>query len=316
MGSAKSAGAAKFAEAFQVDTPEAAMRIACASLLRMCGIDRPPVSLKKLLTYLDVRVDVIDRPLKADAELHLKKGQFTVVVSSQKLRQNWERTRFTIAHEFGHILLAHHLADAALFTSLDENLESHRENERLCDLAAKELLMPTAMVKSALYENGLSPSGLGAIRHAFGVSRMAIIKSIAEALPDTFLFTWRKHARHAKEQSTYRVVSSTKYHPSNANPWLPAGCTSDHVWPRVLQKAANKKTAIFEEEVEVRLHPRRWRGQGAVTFFPFDYAVQQELNGSASEKRDGPNAAPQTLYLLLSGRDSALAQYLRCGHDH
>jgi hypothetical protein len=309
MASTKSSGAAKFAEYLQVDTPEAAMRIACARLLRACGIDRPPVSLKKLLGHFDVRVEIVDCALKADAELHLKGGQFTVVIERYALRKSWERARFTIAHELGHILLAHHLSDHSLFASLDENAEAHHQNERLCDIAAQELLMPTTMVRTALYENGLSPNGLNAMRRAFAVSRSAMIRSIVSAIPDTFLITWRKHARHAHEESTYRVVSSTKYHPSNSNPWLPAGCTAKHVWPRVLQKAAKQKTAVFEKEIEVLLSSHRWRGEGAVTFFPFDFAVQQELEGRSSDKRE-TDRPPQTLYLLLGRPSASLAQYV------
>jgi IrrE N-terminal-like domain len=311
---ARSAGAEVFADNLRADTPATAMRIACAQLLRACGVERPPVPLKKLLNYLKVQIDVVSAQLEVDAELRVKKGQFSITISERSLKQNWQRARFTIAHEFGHILLAHHLGDAALYASLDETTKAHRENEHLCDIAAKELLMPTSMVRSALYENGLSPKGIDRIMCGFAVSQSAIMRSITDAIPGTSLFVWRKYARHAREENTYRVVSNSKYHPGKANPWLPAGCTATHVSPRIISKAAEQNKAIFQDDLELALPPKKWRGQGAITFFPNSVVKQASLADVNNSKVGKSQRLPQTMYLFFSEKDVDLAQYFNGRH--
>jgi hypothetical protein len=306
-----SKGIAALTRTFRAPSSEAAIRAACARLLRQCGIERPPISLKKVLSHLGTATEITDDPLNSDAVLHAERGQFTIRIGRRALTRNWQRARFTIAHECGHILLYHHLKNTELISSLDSTAEAHAELERLCDIAASELLMPHGMLRAAVQNHGITPNGLHALREIFAVSRKALIQGVARALPGTDFFIWRLHARTAFEESTFRVVRAPRYHPSGARPWLPAGSTARHVSPRIIEEAVRDQKYILEDNLEIALNRRRWHGRGFVTFFPKvsrDY--QYELGSFEESVRD-----IDSIYLFVGARNVTSArQFIGIAH--
>jgi Zn-dependent peptidase ImmA (M78 family) len=74
-----------------------------------------------------------------------------------------ERRRFTIAHELGHVLIESTGANAP---------RAGREVERLCDLIATELLMPSARFRERLPEM-LTLSEIWRLSREFRVSFLA-----------------------------------------------------------------------------------------------------------------------------------------------
>jgi len=304
---AKSEGTVAFTNSFRAQSPTAAMRAACARLLRECGIDKPPIPLKKILGHLGVTIELTDHSMDAEALLHVDAGRLRILIHRRSLEHRWQRARFTIAHECGHILLYHHLRNPELISSLDRTPRAYSELERLCDIAAAELLMPRAMLRAAVRENGLTPKGLKVLQSVFAVSRAALIKNVAEILPGTCLFTWRKHARNSREAATYRVINMPRYHPSNERPWLPEGSTARHLSPRIIEKAVSERTFVFEENLEIKLERRRWHGRGIVTFFPLSsdgeqFALDSLDLPAATSMEENDEAALQTLYLFTGDR--------------
>jgi len=128
---------------------------------------------------------------------------FIVYNSSNK---NVERTRFTIAHEVGHLLL-----------NMPESV-SEREEEKLCNSFASELLLPQGRLRNILgnKREGISLNELQRIQQIYGISIDAIIYAACEV----GIITQEKHRqfmivknanpviKDAVEKSLYPVSES------------------------------------------------------------------------------------------------------------
>lgn len=128
-----------------------------------------PVNLTLLARELDIDVYHCAMPGKVNAfALWLRaSGKFVAVVNRSQIPT---RQRFTLAHEFGHILLGHH-SERDLYASLTGALsDMDRRCEREADCFASELLLPTEVVKKLCLQDGMNAA---AISSYFDVSRKA-----------------------------------------------------------------------------------------------------------------------------------------------
>lgn len=92
------------------------------------------------LTYLDT--NLVYREFDSiGAVLFFNKQQRLIVAN---LNYDVEFQRFFIAHEIGHILLGHKETSYCL---PDENKRKHSYDEKLADVCARELLIPTHYLK-------------------------------------------------------------------------------------------------------------------------------------------------------------------------
>jgi len=105
-----------------------------------------------------------------------KRGKAFVIELSGDVRD--ERTRFSVAHELGHVFLhMGYMVDPATWNSVDEYRDSpmyrmgHSEEELQAHEFAAALLMPEAEFRAVATQH-LKPQGfeLGGIAKAFGVS--------------------------------------------------------------------------------------------------------------------------------------------------
>ena len=96
----------------------------------VAGTTCPPTDLATVGQKLRV-ASILTEPLPASGELR-RKGKEYIVVCATDLPPG--RRRFTIAHEFGHILVERCGA---------RNVKNNPEIERLCDAIASEILLPT-----------------------------------------------------------------------------------------------------------------------------------------------------------------------------
>jgi Zn-dependent peptidase ImmA (M78 family) len=138
------------------DVPTAVVRLG-EELLR--GISCPPTDLEQIARRLAVS-QITSRDIGGSGELHKIDDKFMIVTAEELPAA---RRRFTIAHELGHILtesIGAHAPDAG------------RELERLCDLIATELLMPTDRFREHLPET-LTLSDIWRMSREFGVSFLA-----------------------------------------------------------------------------------------------------------------------------------------------
>jgi IrrE N-terminal-like domain len=271
--SASPPGLDALCRAQQTETPEAAIRGACLYLLKACGITRPPVPLKPLLQALGVsfnwsKTSVHWKPGHGTASLKPVDGRLTVFVHEGAARQNWRRSRFSVAHEMIHALIIQMLGDAKLIATLDETDEAYAELERLCNVGAAELLMPSTMIRKAIKETDFSPDGLLSLYDRFLISREALLWRIASVMPRASITKWRRYARNPSEKICYRVMTCyPPYMPGNDRPWLPEGTTTKHLNSDIVERVAQQRTPEQTDDLEIELGGRVWKCGAVATFF-------------------------------------------------
>jgi hypothetical protein len=139
-------------------TIEAAISLIADRLLD--GVLCPPTDLETIKNRLNVRAFEPVKGLPIAGELR-KDGDGFKIVYSNSLSQG--RRRFTLAHELAH----------AVFETTGPNCPRYgRELERLCDMLASELLLPT---KTVLKEVGtyVNPTKISDLARTFQTSLMA-----------------------------------------------------------------------------------------------------------------------------------------------
>lgn len=269
----KSLGLEALCRAQQTETPEAAIRGACTYLLKACGITQPPVPLKPLLSSLNVSFSWSKsgthwKPGHGTASLKPVNGRLTIFLHEKLAEQNWRRSRFSVAHELMHALIIQMLGDAKLIATLDDTEEAYAELERVCNVGAAELLMPSAMIRKAVKEFGFSPEGLLTFYDRFLVSREALLWRIASVMPHASITRWRRYARKPSEETCYRV--KTCYPPyvrGNERPWLPEGATTKHLSSDVVERVARQRIPEEVDDLRIELGDRIWKCGAVATFF-------------------------------------------------
>lgn len=212
----------------------AAVRRACASLLDETRTERAPIRLAGLARYLgaELRYDSSQRFGAEEASLHLKDGRIVLWVSKDRFEdpRTRARARFSIAHEIGHLILYKLLGPEFLEHS-EAGEEAYGQTERLCDLAASQILMPRSLLAEGLRERGFGLEGVRALLKAFDVSASAMLKAIADLAPDGGVIELRKYRRKAAERVTWRVWACyTASASADLGSWLPSGCTLKHIY--------------------------------------------------------------------------------------
>jgi hypothetical protein len=271
--SVKSPGLDALCRAQQTETPEAAIRGACLYLLKACGITQPPVPLKPLLQALGVSFSWSKtgphwKPGHGTASLKPVDGRLTIFVHESVAEQNWRRSRFSVAHEMVHALIIQMLGDAKLIATLDETDEAYAELERVCNVGAAELLMPSTMIRRDVKEIGFSPKGLLTLYDKFLISREALLWRIASVMPHASITKWRRYARNPSEKTCYRVMTCyPPYAPGNERPWLPEGATTKHLSSDIVERVAQHRTPEQVDDLEIELGGRVWNCGAVATFF-------------------------------------------------
>lgn len=127
------------------------------------------------------------------------------------------RQNFSIAHEIGHLLfsepkLEHYISGIEYRTFNPQATREIRDNarERLCDIAATELLMPEQVFKKYLTNFGLSINSVEPLAHIFRTSIPATVFRIAEVSNEPCLMLmWQPFpVNHPKGLKLKRCISS------------------------------------------------------------------------------------------------------------
>lgn len=302
-----SAGLQAFCRAYDADSPESAMRAACAALLTSVGIEEAPVPLKPLLERLEIRVERMRRKSydkHPDALLSVTQAGLVAYIYHD-LRRHWRRARFSLAHEIGHALLFHALGNPALIASLEATPEAYKQVERLCDIAASEILMPARSVRKALRKFDFTPGGLASLYDRFLVSREVLVRRLAAIMPHTSVVRWRVFSRSEREPREMRVVASIPgYSKVRTRPWLPSGCTTRHLDPPIVDWAALRREPILENDLRIELSGRRQDCVGLATFFPLSRSVEEQPAFEGFRIADESVRAPE---ILLFAADKKMA---------
>jgi len=125
------------------------IRRQASRLLQSAGVSREPVSLRDVVSALNLEVvQTTGEPFLGEAALQPLGDAHAIVVRGAA---NARRRRFTIAHEIGHFVL--HPGRLAPERGGAVN-EAWQLQEREADQFAAELLMPEDLVRAAVLEHG------------------------------------------------------------------------------------------------------------------------------------------------------------------
>jgi len=235
------------------------MILACRRLLAASGQSTPPIRLQELLPHINARK--VERDIATPGLLEVHGNTYVVVV---RKGIHWRRQRFTIAHELGHILLLNALVQTPSLLVALRAPEHWAQTERLCNLAAAELLIPQVDLLRVLQTIQFSSRRLLQFYDRYMTSFTPLFIRLSEVLPGSSVTLWRKHARHPHEPEALRVVSCIR-HKDGA--WLPSGLTAKHLNPPLVEFALERGEAT-DAAVEFELGGRCTRHDGVAIRFP------------------------------------------------
>ena len=174
--------------------------LAARRLLKGAGVFEPPVDVGAL-AHLQGVLEIRTEPVDIDAELVPVDDGFIIRVNESV--PSAARRRFSIAHEIAHTFFLPHSPGSRngpiSLNSPTESLE-HRLEERLCDLAAAEMLMPEAMFRERACKEPPSIGLIQRLANAFDVSLEAAALRYADAFPTAAQITCWIRRRDLLEQ--------------------------------------------------------------------------------------------------------------------
>lgn len=144
-----------------------ALRIAelqASRLLKMCGVKLPAVPTTVITEIPKIVVEVMV-PWPVSGATHWTKGTWAIVINGKESKR---RQRFTLAHEFKHILDYRHIDVAYPPTP---TMSHKQRSEAICDYFAGCLLVPRPWLTAA-WREGIHD--VGALADLFEVSAPAI----------------------------------------------------------------------------------------------------------------------------------------------
>lgn len=133
-------------------------------LLRLSGVTGPPVPEQVIEGLPRVEVHYLGRR-GLSGTTKWTAGRWVILVNRN---DTWGRQRFSLAHEFKHVL-DWSKADALY---CDGYRSAHFQAERAADAFAAALLMPKAWIKRAFYDEGIRDEYLLARRFQVSVASM------------------------------------------------------------------------------------------------------------------------------------------------
>lgn len=192
-------------------------------LIEQRGNSKPPFLPEEIAPLLGIR-GIIKADLGETSAVLLRFRDGPIIKVNQNHYQN--KCNFSCAHEIGHILfdelgLEPYIAGIEYRGTFDPQGQAFaysNAKERLCDIAARELLMPEAIFKDHLLGFGLSVSSIPLLSKAFKASIHAVALRIEEVCPESCVILQcqlRKkrrsrtlHLSNARRQSYCTLVNS------------------------------------------------------------------------------------------------------------
>lgn len=163
-------------------------------LIEARGHDFPPFSPYDYTKLLGIKVEMEDlsqpfgnednkSKIKDTSALLIKSNEGYVIKINK--HHNYVRQNFSCAHEIGHTLLNEvepHIQSIEYRTYNPQAAQKARQKtrERLCDIAATELLMPEIIFKKYLLDFGISVNSIKSLANTFKVSYQSAAIRIAE----------------------------------------------------------------------------------------------------------------------------------------
>lgn len=156
---------------------------ACAALVsKYFKKEVSGLSAVNLWTLAASRDISIDRDAEIQYEGCIERDAFGRAYIKLRRGLNRRRERFTLAHELGHWLLQEEMlgtCEGTLFRGLSATPKELEEEERLANLLAAEMLLPSEALSKSFDENQLHRS-LNAICREYVLSRTMAVRRIAD----------------------------------------------------------------------------------------------------------------------------------------
>ncbi|MBM7069885.1 ImmA/IrrE family metallo-endopeptidase [Actibacterium sp. 188UL27-1] len=215
------------------ENSKSSMRRLCTSLLKESGQTKPPYRVKPLLDMLDVEFAYESLPVgKEEAAIQLKGGKVQLAIPKARFKGESGRSRrwrFSIAHEFAHIILIRAVG-ARVVDLANSSSEAYDFVEDLCDFGASQLLIPRSELTKAIRNRPFSQKTVRELTDLFDVSMSSMFWSIADLVPEGGLILLKKYKRNARDSNELRVSSVFSRYTGGLNDtWLPVGCTMKHI---------------------------------------------------------------------------------------
>lgn len=211
---------------------KSSIRRLCNAALKETGQRTPPFKISPLLRLTGVDWSYEDqRRGNKEAAIVFSEGGLRLAISKDSFAKDGvsRRWRFSVAHEFAHIVLIRAIGARVVDLANSSN-EAYEYVERLCDYGASHILVPRATLRRALRERSFSQNTISSLADLFDVSLPAMMWGVADLLPEGGLMLLREYRRSAQESSELRVwFNYSKYSPDLDEPWLPKGCTMKHI---------------------------------------------------------------------------------------
>ena len=148
-----------------------------SELIQSRGREAPPFLAKEFAPLVGVR-NIVRTNLEEQDGILLRTPEGYIIQTNanhHEVRQN-----FSCAHEIGHIILDEFVDQTSSIDFRRQTGVIEKAKERLCDIAAVELLMPAGIFKKYLSGMGLSIDSVESIAHTFKVSILTTAIRIAE----------------------------------------------------------------------------------------------------------------------------------------
>jgi hypothetical protein len=239
------------------------VRTAAQRLLQQSGIHKVPTPWRELFERLNVR-RVIARDIAIEGGLtRTGDGRFEIVVRKDC---SPHRTRFTIAHELGHILFYQYAPRAKREQAL-QGVRAPRAEELLCNLVAEELLMPSwYMAAFNSLQLSVVPHALRRIAYECAVSlraaciRLAPVISLPGALQlwERQTNTWRLalHCQLGDTKLPLRTFEIEDWRTQRADGVCKDGRLYEYGWIRSEERAEVTRASTLCELVGPEKNPR------------------------------------------------------------
>lgn len=163
-----------------------AVRKAIRTIIPELSKSNLPINLESAARYVGIEQIVDADMVNTDGLLNATRSGAYVV--SLKKGQSRSRRRFTLAHEMGHAIVYSGMAGADTIEwnrpiECRGKTEDEKDEERLCDLIAAELLMPVVQFSGVMGEIGVCAGTIPEIARRFGVSLQATCRRLVQILP-------------------------------------------------------------------------------------------------------------------------------------
>lgn len=233
----------------------------------------PPIDAYKAAYYCGIK-KVNLASIKSDGYLVKERDGFSVFL---KEKNSVARQRFTMAHEIGHIILGLRDTKDRNYCFIDHEIDN--EEEKLCNIFASELLMPSEIVLNFINKDPLLQTSVKDLAKNCEVSLSASVWRLTELHPDDVGFIWFKEMGSPTKPDKIKLRLDWGCFPKRERTYLPkfdAVKTKSLIWSCYSQ---NKITSEVEKvsfgniKGEFFIHCTPYKKAALVIFMPAKYSA-------------------------------------------